>query len=106
MRLINYVVANNISSTAELAIVRGAIEKHESVFKSFGGQDMGRLVVDLQSIGKLVTDLKAKVSERDDQVNALQASTVAFKFKLAEQNEEIIWKDQDIVLIIGTLQSV
>ena len=46
-QLIDHVVAKNIRSAAELAIVRGAIEKHESVFKSFGGQDMGRLSADL-----------------------------------------------------------
>ena len=67
---------------------------------------MGRLSVDLQLMRKLVVDLKAKVSENDNQVNALQPSTVALKSKLAEQNEEIIQKDQDIVLITRTLQLI
>ena len=42
---------------------------------------------------KLVTDLKAKVFEMDDQVNALQAFATTLESKLAEQNEEIIQKD-------------
>ena len=53
IRLIDHVVAKNLRSATELAIIRGAIEKHESVFKGFGGHDMGRLSVDLQDIGKL-----------------------------------------------------
>ena len=105
-RLVDHIVVNNLRPAVELAIVKGAIKKHESVFKSFRGQDLGRLSVDLQSMGKLITDLKAKVSKTDDEVNAFKVSTIAFKSKLAKQNEEIIQKDQDIVLIIGTLQSV
>ena len=69
--MIDHVVANNLRSAAEFTIIRGAIEKHESVFKSFGGHDMGRLSTDLQDMDKMVTDLNTQVSERDNQISVL-----------------------------------
>ena len=56
--LIDHVVANTLRSAVELAIIRGSIESHESVFKSFEGHDVNRLSADLQNMGKLVSDLK------------------------------------------------
>ena len=36
-RLIDHVLANNMRLVAELATIKGAIKKHESIFKSYQG---------------------------------------------------------------------
>ena len=45
--LIDHVVASTLRSAAELAIIRGSVESHESMFKSFEGHDINKLLADL-----------------------------------------------------------
>ena len=58
--LINHVMASTLRSAMELAIIRGLVENHESVFKSFEGHDINRLSADLQNLSTLMSDLKAQ----------------------------------------------
>ena len=67
---------------------------------------MGRLSANLQAMRNLVTNLRAKISKKDNKINDCQISIDFLELKLAKRNEEIIKKDQDIVQITGTLQSI
>ena len=88
--LIDHVVVITLRSAVELAIIRGSIESHESVFKSFEGHNINRLSADLQNMSKLVSDLRTQVSARNNQISALRDSETTLEAKLAEQNEDII----------------
>ena len=82
--LIDRVVASTLRLVAELAIIRGSVESHESVFKSFEGHDINKLSADLQNLNTLVSNLRAQVSARDTQIGILRASRTALEAKLVE----------------------
>ena len=82
--MIDHVVASTLRSTVELAIIRGSVESHESVFKSFEGHDINKLSADLQNLSTLVSDLRAQVSARDTQISILQAFGTALEAKLVK----------------------
>ena len=54
-------------------------------------------------MSELLSNLRTQVSERDNQIRALRAFETALEAKLAEQNEDIIQKDQDVVWITRNL---
>ena len=87
----------------KLAMVKGVIKKYEIFFKSQQWKNIGRLSIEDQGMRKVVTNLKAKIVEKDNKINDLQASVDSFKLKIFDRDEEIIKKDKDIVQITWTL---
>ena len=71
VRMINHVLASNVRSLIELAMVRGLIAKFEVVFKSQEGKDATTLSVEIKGMKKVAKDLKVKIIEKDNQINDL-----------------------------------
>ena len=46
---------------------------------------------------KIIIDLKAKIAEKDNKTNDLQAFVDSFELKLSNWDEEIIEKEKDII---------
>ena len=102
-RLIDHVLASNMRSMTELALVKGPMRKFKAIFKSQQGKDTATLSSELEGMKKTVKDFKVKIVKKDNQINDLQASVDSLELKISDGDEEIIKKDQDIVQITRAL---
>ena len=71
VKLVDHAIASNMRSMAELAMVRGAIGKHELLFRNQQGRDLSRENMDLK---RMVVELKEKLTDKDEMINELQAT--------------------------------
>ena len=96
MKSVDHVIASNMRPIVELAMVKGAIGKHELLFRNQQGKDLSHENVSLR---RMVVELKKKMVDRDEKINELQALVDSFQFSLSNQDEDIIKKNKEIARV-------
>ena len=92
VKLIDHVIASTTQSMVELAMVRGAIGKHDTFFHNQQGK-----IMEVKGLKKIVTNYKGNFDEKDREINDLKASINSLRRMVSEWDEDIIHKGYDIV---------